>query len=73
MINKYSRPRSRFSSCGFNWLADARRALRHESETACVLHSCSAKRDRSRRLNSTGSFHQEERRAVREKVVAFAT
>jgi len=39
MINNYSRPRSRFSSCGFDWLADARRRmLRHDAATACVLY-----------------------------------
>ena len=36
MIKNFSRPRSRFSNCG--WLADARRRmLRHDAATACVL------------------------------------
>jgi hypothetical protein len=38
MINNYSRPHSRVFSCGFDWLADARRrVLRHDAETAWVL------------------------------------
>jgi len=38
MINNYSRPRSEVSSCGLDWLADARRCvLRHDAATACVL------------------------------------